>query len=486
MKDLVATVAERLDKSLVLGLEVIKSPSMSTYSPYADAESAAPDWKPGEEEAATAFLALTFWLILDINVGIYRVFRKKQGLYYWSLIIGTWACALSTIGNVLKNLTPQYGPKIWPFWTLLINGGWSLYATAECIVLYSRLHLVNRSPKVQRQILWFIIVGSFLLILPNWISIFPAYDVNSTKVSSIWSPRQAIVDRTSQLGFTVIESTISAIYLWSLAKLLRVKSTVRQRVVMRDLIRVNIIVIAFDLVVTILIFLNQTNLSYSIQDFTYALKFKLEFVVLNQLMAVAAKGLRKESFAERRYHYPDPETDHSTGTSNTDKAGIPLQQFSQNSQNPRNNTAGIPVPSPAHTKTPRDKYERKQTDEQPLQRDQLHTGSNLNAEKDDNGSETTEVEDSARKNEPSYDIHLKGDGKPPKGRSLLHPLGGRRNQDSGKEGISAVATKHTPKKQRGKYDDEDDEEEEIGVHMWENRGKLILDVPWLKDQGESA
>lgn len=462
---------------------------MSTYSPYADAESAAPDWKPGEEEAATAFLALTFWLILDVNVGIYRVFKKKRGLYYWSLIIGTWACALSTLGNVLKNLTPQYGPKIWPFWTLLINGGWSFYATAECIVLYSRLHLVNRSHKVQRRLLWFIIIGSFLLILPNWIFIFPAYDVNSTKVSSIWSPRQAILDRTSQLGFTIIESTISAIYMWSLAKLLRVKSTVRQRVVMRDLIRVNIIVIAFDLVVTILVFLNQTNLSYSIQDFTYALKFKLEFVVLNQLMAVAAKGLRKESFAERRYNYPPPETDHSTGTSSADKTSIPLQQFSQTSQDPHNNTATIPIPSPAHTKTPRDRYERKPTDEEPLHLDQLHTDSSLDAEKDSNTSETTEVEDSNRKNEQaSYDIHLKSNNvKSPKGRrSLLHPLGGGRKSQ---EGVKAVATKHTPRgRHHNNKEEDDEEEEEIGVHMWENRGKLILDVPWLKDQdqGKSA
>ena len=461
---------------------------MSTYSPYADAESAAPDWKPGEEEAATAFLSLTLWLILDINVGIYRVFRKKRGLYYWSLVIGTWACALSTIGNILKNLTPQYGPKIWPFWTLLINGGWSVYAAAECIVLYSRLHLVNRSLQVQRRILWFIIIGSFLLILPNWVFIFPAYDVNSTKVSSIWSPRQAILDRTSQLGFTVIESTISATYLWSLAKLLRVKSTVRQRVVMRDLIRVNIIVIAFDLVVTILVFLNQTNLSYSIQDFTYALKFKLEFVVLNQLMAVAAKGLRKESFAERRYNYPEPETDHSTDPSSTDKTAIPLQQFSQTSHDLSDKTAALPVPSPAHAKTPRDKYERKPTDETPLQLNHSRAGSSSDAGKDnDNGSETTEVEDSTRKNDqPSYDIHLKSnnDGKSPKGgRSLLHPLGGRKDQGSEKQGVKAVATKHTP---RGKHDDEDDEEEEIGVHMWENRGKLILDVPWLKDQGKGV
>lgn len=66
---------------------------MSSYSPYANAESGPPEWKPGEEDAATAFLALTFWLILEVNVGIYRVFKKKNGLCYWNLTIGIWGSA---------------------------------------------------------------------------------------------------------------------------------------------------------------------------------------------------------------------------------------------------------------------------------------------------------------------------------------------------------------------------------------------------------
>ena len=51
------------------------------------------------------------------------------------------------------------------------------------------------------------------------------------------------------------------------------------------------------------------------------LKFKLEFVVLNQLMAVAARGIKRESFSERRYHLPSlpangkhPNTKLNSGT----------------------------------------------------------------------------------------------------------------------------------------------------------------------------
>ena len=335
----------------------------SPYSVYADAESAPPDWKPGEEDAAIAFLAITLFLILDINIGIHRVFRRKQGLYYWSLIIATWACATDTIGTMLKNFKPSWGPKIWPLWTTFILCGWSLFATAELFILFSRLHLVNRNRRVQRGILIMIIVGSFLLVVPNWVMIFPAYDVNPS-ISSIWSPRMAIVDRTSQLGFSLMETVISAVYIASLIKILRVKSTVRQRRVMFDLIYVNLIVISVDIVVTVLTFLNQVNLAYPIQVFSYALKFKLEFVVLNQLMAVAARGLKRESFAERRYHNEN-ETQPSTRQEKGEDE-YPLNDLSGSTQGDKGKSAADNSVSKLapfglkskQKKSPREAYER--------------------------------------------------------------------------------------------------------------------------------
>lgn len=450
----------------------VRAPSsMSSYSPYAEAESSPPDWKPGEEQTATVFLALSLYLILDVNIGIWRVFKQKQGLYYWALVIGTWSLAIGAIGNILKNFKPNWGPKIWPLWTLLICGGWSLFATAECVVLYSRLHLVNRSHKLQRRILIMIIVGSFALVLPNWVFIFPAYNLDPN-VSSVWSPRMAILDRTNQLGFTIMEATISGVYIWSLTKLLRVKSTIRQRRVMRDLFYVNIGIIGMDILVAILIFVNQVNLSYSIQDFTYALKFKLEFVVLNQLMAVATRGLKKETFAERRY-YRQSDSTTPGGTSSNETSGIPLQQFAEGTQNSQshNRSQGIPVTSPAHakqSKTPRDAYERRNTDEQPLKFDQLPEEESFDAGVDgDLDSEKGKLD---KEGAASYDVHLKPDKKSNR-RSLRHPLGQRHDNCQQPSGngtlpIIATATRHGPKKgTTGDYDD-DDEEEEIGLHMY--------------------
>ena len=298
---------------------------MINVSPYADAESGAPSWATGEKEAACVFLSLALYIILDVNVAIYRVFRRKQGLYYWSLIFATWGTATVVVGNILKNLKPEWS-VIWPLWTLMINGGWSIYAPAELLVLYSRLHLVNQNDRLHRWLLVMIIVGSTLIIIPNWVFIFPAYDIDPT-VSSVWSPRMAIIDRVSQAGFTIFEIIISSVYIHSLLDILRTKINMRTRRVMRDLILVNITVICMDLLVITLIFLNQANLAYPLQDFIYAFKFKIEFAVLNQLMAVAASGSRHGSrqitWEEKRYRQPGQAT-ILKGYSDDDMTGVRL------------------------------------------------------------------------------------------------------------------------------------------------------------------
>lgn len=51
------------------------------------------------------------------------------------------------------------------------------------------------------------------------------------------------------------------------------------------------------------------------QTFSYAVKMKIEFVVLNQLMAVAARGVQRDNFEERRYHHGSRADGFSAGKS---------------------------------------------------------------------------------------------------------------------------------------------------------------------------
>ena len=151
------------------------------------------------------------------------------------------------------------------------------------------------------------------------------------------------------------------------------------------------------------------------------LKFKLEFIVLNQLMAVAARGIKRESFSERRYHLPSSPTDgkhlDTKLNSRTAKYGTESSQGSEKV----GSIDELVVPSPVLSKT----------NESP---------NGLNA----------------------------------------HPPNGY--AQNGRMNVRARVKKHSISG-KGEEDEEEDEEEEISVHMWERRGNLVMEIPWFREDG---
>ncbi|KAK3168831.1 hypothetical protein OEA41_005279 [Lepraria neglecta] len=502
---------------------------MSSYSPYAVAESEPPQWKPGEELAAAAFIGITLYLMLDVNVGIWRLFKKTQGLYYWTMKLGTLAVGVDAIGVIIKYLVPNSG-YIWPLYTTFMLVGWSIYAPAQLLVLYSRLHLINQGYQIQRWVLIMILSTLFCLVLPTWIVVWPGYDIDP-KVSSLWSPREAIVERYTQIGFTLVECVLSGVYVWPLLGLLSLKATVRQRQVMLDIIYVNVVIVASEIAVVILVYLNQLGISHPLQAFSYALKLKLEFVVLNQLMAVAARGLKKESFEERRYHHPSTGGNFSAECRQWDDKSlvIPAKQSQTQSGDGTSSSMGstqITVPSPVLPKshhTPADSVSGRDACDQTLKERQGSSESTKRGKADDHlefdneifGGEPdlsikslSEDRTSGKKDTETIREHpsqalsgetLQPSATSPRGESLeLYPRpvrelmhhgpqstqgrpAGHGVGDSGKKNMNpkeGTIKRRFPRKRKDNVIEE--EEEEIGVHMWEKGGKLVMEVPWFK------
>lgn len=123
--------------------------------------------------------------------------------------LGTLTVVVDAIGVIIKYLVPNSG-HIWPPYTMFMSVGWPLYAPAQLLVLHSRLHLINQGYKIQRWVLIMILSMLFCLILPTWIVVRPGYDIDP-KVSSLWSPREAIVERYTQIGFTLVACVLSGI-----------------------------------------------------------------------------------------------------------------------------------------------------------------------------------------------------------------------------------------------------------------------------------
>ena len=277
---------------------------MSSYSPYAINVADPPTWRPGVKVTTGAFVGMTMFLVVEVNVLIHRAFKKRRGLYFWSMQLGSLGVFFGTLGLILKNFGGRRTDSIWPLYVLFANGGWAIHMTAQSLVLYSRLHLVVQNQKIQRYVFRMILSTVFTFVIPTIAFSFPAYNTWDHEMSSVWSPRILIVVRFTQIGYTITESIISGLYIWSLLRLMKFKSNVRSRRVMTDLIYVNVVAIAFDILTVGLVFTNQNGVAFPVQEFSYIFKLRLEFVVLNQLMDLAARGIRREHFRRNRYYLP--------------------------------------------------------------------------------------------------------------------------------------------------------------------------------------
>jgi len=352
---------------------------------------------------------------------------------------------------------------------------------------------VNQPTRVQRFVCGISISTVFISTIPTWIVVFQAWNP-SPEISSVWSPREAIVERYNEIVYTVVELIISGIYIGSLLGVLHspTKSSVRQRRVMLDLIYVNIIVVALDIASVIMVYLNQVGLSHPIQTFSYAFKIRLEFVVLNQLMSVAARGLKRGTFEEQRYHHPSqPDTFSAelrqwgidnASTGQKTETSIPECTMGVKKvagrDDPPKNAMQVSMPSPTYARE-----HHRSVSAVP----EHASGKSLTPPRseDDISEEGFPAPPESPVVRPK-DPHTKHRGL----RAALQSVRRRSRRDpEGSElrpifGQGQYSTRE--KSRRHQSRDDDNEEEEVGLHMWENRCRVILEIPWFRTAEASA
>lgn len=458
---------------------------MGSFSPYSINEADPPKWRPGEDLAASAFIGMSLLLFVEVNVLIFRAFKKRQGLYFWSMQMGSLGVLINTVGIILKFFPLPSTQGIWPLYTLLITAGWTVYVTAQSLVLYSRLHLVLRSQRIQRYVLFMILSTILTFIVPTWVVLWPAYNSLDHEMSSTWSPRFAIVVRYTQIGYTITESIISGLYIWSLVWLSRLKSNVRQRRVMTDLIYVNVVVIAFDVFLVTLIYTNQGGFSYPVQTFSYILKLRLEFIVLNQLMDVAARGMRRGTFGENRYYHtanranmPSNESAPSQQAKNS-----PLTIKNDIPKDPAQTTFPLSMPLSDSIALPQSTY-------------QFRSTNRLGSDAQISGPESEPESSSFDHIGIAEGGDFSSDGKPltqptKLGAGFLDKLGqpskGFKTRSSGRSKDSTLlAFRKGDRSHCGNPGDNvEDEMEGIELHQWERRGAILFEVPWFRSKVEA-
>lgn len=227
--------------------------------------------------------AVAWVYTVELDLVILYTFRRRKGLYFWSLLLSSWGCSLHALGFILKFLVGSSWLINLPF----IELGWVWMVTGQAFVLYSRLHLVVRKPRTLHYIMALIIVDALVLHVPT---IIFTYGSNSPN-ADFWAPKFNVIERIQLMGFCIQEFIISTVYIVSTVRLLGAIYHSMTRKVMFQLVLINTICIAMDIILIGLEFTGNYVGEAAIKPMIYAIKLKLEFAVLNQLMGLTKAGL---------------------------------------------------------------------------------------------------------------------------------------------------------------------------------------------------
>lgn len=223
-------------------------------------------------------------MCLELLVLVWVTFKRRTGLYFWCIVATTIGLVLQTTGYLLKSFENSC-PVV--LVTIICKVGWVSNVTGFSLVLWSRLHLVVRSPTVLRFVLALILIDAVVLHTP--IVVFE-FGLLTNHRERYLRPME-VMERIQQTVFTLQETLISSLYIYHTARFLSAGYAIQTRRVVGLLIAVQALVISLDAGLTAFDYMNMFTLKCTVHPFVYAVKLRLEFIVLNQLLAIVKRGL---------------------------------------------------------------------------------------------------------------------------------------------------------------------------------------------------
>ncbi|PCD23863.1 hypothetical protein AU210_015377 [Fusarium oxysporum f. sp. radicis-cucumerinum] len=227
------------------------------------------------------FISIAFYNVLELNAYIFSSFKKRSGLYFWSLVIATWGIAFNGTGYLILHLSLSAQTYLY---STLILIGWCTMITGQSVVLYSRLHIVMHNQKRLRMVLYMIIVNATWLHLPVIILV---YGVGSSNPKPFQKPYE-VFEKIQLSVFFVQELIISGLYVWETSKRLRLEKSVG----------------------------NTKTRMTAWKPLVYSVKLKLEFSILNRLVELT-RGRNESSYG--RSHNATHHDDVGLETLNRDR-----------------------------------------------------------------------------------------------------------------------------------------------------------------------
>ncbi|KAI4187985.1 MAG: hypothetical protein L6R41_002450 [Letrouitia leprolyta] len=226
-----------------------------------------------------AMLTLALYMSALIDVKVFTTFKRRNTIYFWSLLVTSWGIMSHSLGIILKWFV---GSCPWYVNTAFASFGWWGMVTGQSLVLYSRLHLVIRSPKILRSVLTMIIFNFCIFQVPTTILTFGSNQADP----GMWLKVYNVYERIQLIIFTLQELIISVLYIRAAFKMLLPDDPSETRITKKFLIYLNVLCIVLDIAFVCEVYSGEWVYKTGTQSLAYAIKLTIEFIVLNKLMEV--------------------------------------------------------------------------------------------------------------------------------------------------------------------------------------------------------
>lgn len=92
------------------------------------------------------FFAISCSNVVEILVLIFNTFKRRTGLYFWSMIVASVGILVHAVAVLLRyfRLAPDF-----PMCVITVIG-WYAMVTGQAVVMYSRLYLVAGNDRIIR------------------------------------------------------------------------------------------------------------------------------------------------------------------------------------------------------------------------------------------------------------------------------------------------------------------------------------------------
>lgn len=111
-----------------------------------------------------AFIGISWYIGIEINVSLFMLFQRQRGLYFWSCALCSWGVILQPLFIILADFR---------IWTDLVGSitmiylTWFILVIPHSWVLYSRLYLIVQDQKLLRHVRYILMFNSVVFSVPT-------------------------------------------------------------------------------------------------------------------------------------------------------------------------------------------------------------------------------------------------------------------------------------------------------------------------------